>query len=275
MRKGFTLIELLAIVAIIGIMVTAGVTSIRAGQAGARVKAATRDIFASIRHARSLALVSQQPSIVTYSTVMVDDEPCAKLDVVTARIFSATAAKEAWTLAGEKVWVGDDPPEGDGGAAAGAEGAGGNGGGETIEDILFAPIAEDVVRGVCIRVQKEGDIFEEIEETRAKPKVSVFSNVDYLIGRYNDAKAEAKRKADEAAAAAGEAEEAEESAGGKSAAAAGESGEQAPVQIVWEVNGRTEPHRVWVYSQGTDYNDGMCIAIDRFGAAKVLEEDEK
>ena len=49
------------------------------------------------------------------------------------------------------------------------------------------------------------------------------------------------------------------------------------VSVVWEVNGRCEPHRVYVYPAGKSPESGLCIKIDRFGAAKVLsfgEEDE-
>ena len=48
---------------------------------------------------------------------------------------------------------------------------------------------------------------------------------------------------------------------------------QEPVDVVWEANGRVEPHRVWVYADGKRPEDGLCIKIDRFGAAKVISGD--
>ena len=48
-------------------MVSIGVGSIMSGQGAARVKGATRDVYAAIRHARSVALVTGQRVLVNYS----------------------------------------------------------------------------------------------------------------------------------------------------------------------------------------------------------------
>jgi hypothetical protein len=242
---------------------------VRSGQDAARLRGATRDIFASIRHARSLALVSKQPSVVTYSTEREGDEVCAKVVVDGAKIINHDAVKVAWTLTGERVALepedegtdgarlkshtvnGESPVTGDGGAA-----------GETMDEILFAPMASDVVRGVRLRVVKdESELAAARETRRAKPRISVFSNVDYLIGRHNEAKA-AEKRADEPAASVDAAD-----------AAAPEAGDQEPVKIVWEVNGRTDPHRIWVYLDGREPETGLSISVDRFGGMKVLGRD--
>lgn len=264
MRRAFTLIELLAIVAIIGIMVAASVASVRQGQNAARIRGATRDIFALIRHARSVALVSQEPAIVTYSTVHEDDEVLAKIDVNCAKLMSTAGAVRAQTLEGETVVVGGEEPVADAAVGYGDE-AVESGEGESVEDILFAPISSDVVRGIRIKVLMEDEELAEREEARAKPKISVFSNVDYLIGRFREAKREEAEKAKAAE---------EESA----PVAAAVEEDQAEVSVVWEVNGRTTPHRVFVYADGRNPEDGLEIVIDRFGAAKVVspgEEDER
>jgi len=256
MRRAFTLIELLAIVAIIGIMVTASIVNVRAGQGAARIRAATRDIFATIRHARSVALVTQQPSVITYSTGRIDDDVCARIEINSAKIFGSDSVKSATTLEGEKVILEEE--------TVGEEGdASGEGGGQTVEEVLFAPISQDVVRGVRLKVLKEGDELQESQdEAKSKTKISVFSNVDFLVGKLNSAKAkEAEAKA------------AEQDETGPEVAAPGMD-DQEPVSIVWEVNGRTEPHRVWVYPDGSSPEDGLCIKIDRFGAAKVLGAGE-
>lgn len=257
MRRAFTLIELLVIVAIIGIMVATSVVNIGAGQRAARIRGATRDIFAVIRHARSTALVTQQPSVITYSTVTVDDEVCAKVEINAAKILNADTVQRASTLSGETVSLfGDEGPDGDSG-------------GLTVEDVLFAPISTDVVRGIRIKVLKDGEQLEYADdEAKARPKISVFSNVDYLIGKLKDAKAkEAEAKAKET-----------EESGLSASQPTPDSSDQEPVSVVWEVNGRTEPHKVWVFPDGSSPEKGLCISIDRFGAAKVLggdgEEDE-
>jgi len=266
MRRGFTLLEILTVVAIIAIMVTASVVSVRQGQAGARIRGATRDIYATIRHARSMALVSQQPSIITYSTEHDGDDVVARIDITTAKMFNDNAVKVATTLEGETVNLAeDDAPvaeerhkshtvDGEDPAVSS------DFKGQTVEDVLFAPISTDVVRGIRIKVTKEGESLGGVEETRTKPKISVFSNVDYLLGKFNEKKTAENAKSEEKADA---------------AAASAAQDDQSPVSIVWEANGRTEPHRVWIYADGTDPDKGLCIRIDRFGGAKVVGGEEE
>ena len=258
MRRGFTLIELLAIIAIMGVMVAAAVVNVRGGQDGARLKGVVRDTFATIRHARSMALVSGQPSIITYSVVKDGDDPCAKIEIHTAKIFSANPVTKAQTLSGETVYVGGDE-EGETGSVtatnstAAAEGMG-------VDEYLFQPMKTELLRGIRLKVVKEGDELADYDEDRAKAKISVFSNVDYLLGKFSDAK--------KAAAA----EEKSAAADGAAATAAADE-DQEEVSVIWEVNGRTEPHKVWLYLDGRRYDEGLCISVDRFGAAKVLSAD--
>lgn len=265
MRRAFTLIELLAIVAIIGIMVAAGVVSLGAGQGAARTRGATRDIFATIRQARSTALVTQQPCVLSYSTATVDGETCAKVEITSARIFSGSSVTEAETLSGERVNLADPNGAAEGRAAADGDAADGAGGGEAVEDILFEPIAAEVVKGMAIQVKMADELVEvEQNEEKSRSMISAFSNVDALLGRYRESKATETEKPDDEK---------------DDAPAASSSGNdtQAPVSVVWEVNGRCEPHRVYVYPAGKSPESGLCIKIDRFGAAKVLsfgEEDE-
>ena len=249
MRRGFTLIELLAIIAIMAAMVAVSVASVRSGQVAARTRGAARDIYATIRHARSRALVTQQPAIITYSTETVDGEVCARIRIDGAKILDSTKAVQAFTLDGERVDTGTDGDDG------------GEGGGEAVEDVLFAPIADEVVKGIKIKVLRGGEELEggETAET-GRNKISVFSNVDYLLGRF--AEKEAAKKA-----------EAESEAKAEETATAADD-RQEPVSVVWEVNGRTEPHRVYVYQDGSKPERGLCIKVDRFGAAKVLAAGE-
>ena len=255
-RRGFTLIELLVIVGIIGAMVTMSVVSIRAGQDAARVKGAARDVFATIRHARSLALVTQQPAVITYSTETVDGEPQAKITIDSAKIMNSGPAERVETLSGEIV-------------SAGGGGGDGGGGGQSVEEILFAPIAEDVVRGVRLKVLADGEELEPtISEEARSSKISVFSTSGVIIDQYRRAQ-EKKSKGE------GEGEAESKSKGEVEVEGVGEGEE--PFSVVWEVNGRTDPHKVWVHLDGETPDKGLCIRIDRFGAAKILaagEEDD-
>lgn len=279
MRRAFTLIEILTVVAIIGIMVTASVVSVRSGQGAARVKSATRDIFATIRHARSVALITQQPSVITYSTATEDGEVCAKVEIVTAKIIDDHAVKEATTLAGDVVQIGGgDTPEAEDASAAtrkergkttakATEGKSDDEGGQSVSDILFAPISSEVVKGLRLKVTKGDERLagEEISDDQRKSMISAWGTASGIIESYR--KTQEKLAAEKAAKEAQEAEAAGESA----------ASEQEPVSIVWEVNGRTEPHRVWIYRDGSTPENGLCIKIDRFGAAKVIglgEDDE-
>lgn len=271
MRGAFTLIEILVIVAIMAVMVSVSVVSVRGGQDAARLRGATRDIFAAIRHARSLALVSKEPCVVTYSMQKVDEENCAKITVDGAKIINADMVTEAQTLTGERVRL--EPEEAapeetkirshtvNGESAVVSEGGSD---GETVEEILFSEIASDVLKGVCIKVVKDESELAAMmsDPRRARPRISVFSNVDYLIGRHNEAEKKAKNDAG-----AGGKED-----GTKPDADSGDLGQE-PVKIVWEVNGRTEPHRIWVYLDGRDPESGLSINVDRFGGMKVLGRD--
>ena len=248
-RRAFTLVELLVIVAIICAMMGVGVVSVRGGQAAARVKGATRDVFAAIRQARSQALVTQKPVVVTYSTEEADGEPVAKVEIASDGLFSTPLDKS-------KVQLLTGPSRRSSRKASSSSGEDGS----LIQDVLFAPIREDVVRGMRLKV-----VVAEEEETERKPRVSVFSNVDYYLRQYGAKQAAATNAVDAGASSAA-------AKGGKGAAAVVER--QEPVKVIWEANGRVDPpHRVFVYADGQRPEDGLSIRIDRFGAAKVLSGD--
>ena len=266
MRRAFTLIEIIVVVAILAIMATAAVVGVRSGQDAARVKGATRDIMAAIRHARSMALVMMQPAIITYSTERDGDEVCAKITVDGAKLMSSGSSDTVQTLSGEivrrdgskvddakKTAVGEDEPKE----------LLGDSGGDSVEDVLFAPISSEVVRGVRIKVLT-GDELAETTQTEQKSanRISVFSNVDYLLGKYKE------KKTEEAKAASEQSVEQQETS-----PTAGSGEDQEPVSLVWEANGRCDPHRVLVYLDGKNPESGLCINIDRFGAAKVVSDE--
>ena len=275
MRRAFTLIELLVIVAIMGTMVAVATISVRSGQDAARVKGATRDMMAAIRHARSMALVMMQPTVITYSTTRVDDEVCANVEVEGVKLLSSNSSETVETLSGEVVMrdgssveeheaaVKAAAREAEKAKTAGAEGAvADESAGETMEEILFAPIANEVVRGVRVKVTMGDELIRTEEaEKKSANKISVFSNVDYLLGKYREKKSEEKAAA-------------EALAESSDAAPSSPDEDQEPVSLVWEANGRCDPHRVWVYLDGKKPESGLCIKVDRFGAAKVLSGEE-
>ena len=264
MRRAFTLIEVLIVVAIMAMMVSVAAVSVRSGQDAARVKGAARDLMAAIRQARSMALVMMQPTVITYSTKRIDGEICAQVSVEGAKLLSASSSDTVETLSGEIVGRDGSPVDGQAEAKPGEEAeesAIGEKGGEAMEDILFAPVSDDVVKGVRIKVTMGDELLRtEEEEERKTNRISVFSNVDYLLGKYKEKKAEEKKAEEESAA---------------DAPPAGKDEDQEPVSLVWEANGRCDPHRVWVYLDGKKPESGLCIKVDRFGAAKILSGEEE
>ena len=275
MRRAFTLIELLVIVAILATMVTIGVGSIASGQGMARVKGATRDVYAAIRHARSTALVTGQRVLVNYSNEPIDDEICVKIEVVAAKIMSADGDRPEPT----PYWVEDykDLPQqktklvnirGSEAKPFASDGESGSvtatDGGETIEEILFSPMDTSVIKGMRILVKKGDETLTDETDVQARSRISVFSNVDYLQNRYKEAKAAEAAKKDE------------EKSGPETDSPSGSVNDMdGEVSVVWETNGAVEPHRIWIYPDGKKPEDGLQLNIDSFGAVKVLDGDGK
>lgn len=292
MRRGFTLVEILVVVAIMGTMVTVGVMTFGAGRGAARLSGAARDVFASIRRARSTALITQQPCVITYSNERTEGGVRAVVQVHSAKLLTtegdegyetlsgyggrqggaaaeeggeeaATEGRELVHIRGSKAKAFNSGRKSDGADEGEAEVS--SGGGETLEEILFSGIPADVVDGVRLKVLLADDVLAETFSDSEEKKRSTISawgtNVGYIKERFQDAK---EKAAKEKAAADGAEEE--------EASSENEFGEQA--SVVWETNGRVEPHRVYVYLDGKSPESGLCIKIDRFGAAKVLGQGE-
>ena len=262
MRKAFTLIEILVVVAIIAITISVSMLGMGAGTAAARLRGTSRDAFATIRQARSLALVTGRPCVLTYVDSS-GEGSSARIDITAAKLVSSQAT-EVQTLSGETRRIGGDAVGDADGAADGES----SGGGEKIEDILFSPVDSEVLKDVRIKVEKEGDAgYGDVPEAKAKSKISAFSNVDYLLGKFAESRKEEGGAADSDGA--GKEDGADAAAPSQDAAGKGET-----VSVVWEANGRCEPHKVWIYPAGSGRERGVRIEVDRFGAAKIVGAGE-
>lgn len=245
-RRGFTLIELLAVVAIMGAMATVAVVSLGAGKSTMRLSGATRDVMAMVRRARSVALVTQKPVVVTYSNGTTGDgEAMVQVSIKSEKLFSSSKpAVRVQTLSGE-------PLEGDP-AAEGTEGD--MTGGETLEDVLSPDaIDEEVARGMKVKVLNENEVLPPSHEVKHS-SVSIFSTVDNLSRTYSAGDAD-KAKADS---------DAEKQA------------TDAPMTVVFAANGTVDPpHRIWIYPEASSPEKGLCIVVDRFGEPRCLDKEER
>ena len=265
MRRAFTLIELLVICAILATMVSIGVGSILSGQGTARVKGATRDVYAAIRHARSVALVTGQQVVVNYSNEKIDDETCVKVEVVAAKIMNADADRPE----PQPYYVMDYKELAPKAKAFNSEGesSGSSGGGETIEEILFSPMDSSVIKGMRILVKKGDEALTDETDVQTRSRISVFSNVDYLQSRYKEAKKEAEAKKVSESGGDGSGKDSASPLGGSV------NDMDGPWSVVWETNGAVEPHRIWIYPDGKKPEDGLMLNIDQFGGIKVVDGD--
>ena len=267
MRRAFTLLEILTVIGIIGIVTATCVVGLGTGKEAARMKGASRDVFAAMRQARSIALVTKEPAIVTYSTVKRGEAFCGKVEIHSAKLLETRHGK-AWTISGEEVELDPEAEETttsltkDGKSVVDAETKeDGSDFGESLADVLFAPIADEVMEGICLKVTfDDSSLDDDPESDRQKAKISVFSNADYLLGRFSDAR---------------EREKAESAASDEQTAETPADETQKAVSLTWEANGRcSRPHRVWIYREGTDPKEGVSVKVDRFGAAKILAAGE-
>ena len=279
LRRAFTLIELLVVIAIIGTMTTLAVVSLAGGRSAARLKGSVRDVFATIRLARSMALVTQKPCIVTFSTQVADDTCQSSALITSAELLkSRDSAVRARSLGGEWITLGEEdepePPAGSGrqqqrDKESGESASSDEGGGQTVEEILFEPASEEVFKDICLKVVMDDEVLEtapgDVDEAK-RSMISTFSNVDYILGKYEEQRT--KRK-DEAEGEAAKDQEREKPSGKASAKA--ESEERS---LVWQVNGRCDAHRIYVYRLGGTPEDGWVVRVDKFGAAKIFAPGE-
>ena len=167
-RRGFTLIELLIIVAIIGAMLAGAVASVGAGMRSAHAKSATRRVLQLSRQARTMALLRQQPAVITYSEVWNGGEFSGSMIKVESKAESRNSDHlPVQSLSGYETIDSDD---------------GGNDGQEEDSNSLrraMETIEDDSLVGIHVKVEmldQDGRAYGE-----KKRSISVFSNVDYLL----------------------------------------------------------------------------------------------
>ena len=269
-KGGFTLIELLVIVAIIGIMLGAAVMSVGSGSASAQMKSATRRVLQLSRQARTMALLRQQAAVITYEEIY--DGQSFVGGKVSIESKGETGAKPSASGGGQPLTLSGEIPEENGEPIVVSEG----GEQELMEKIIDDPrdSAPDKVdasdwdpdsprsfRGIHLKVElldDDGSVFGE-----RKSRISVFSNVDFL---------RSQSRAVEAARAAKPGEESSESKDKPDGEGDTSVSAQEPVSIVYETNGRCQPHRIKVWKDGTDEDSGLTVIVDRFGKTKVEDE---
>ena len=255
MRRGFTLIELLLVVAILSTMVTVGVAGFNASRASIGTFAATRDVMAIVRRARSVALVTQKPVVVEYSVEKVDDEVCAKVEIHSEKLFKSKSANVTVTnLDGEIVSDGE------------AQGDQESSEGETLAEILSPKgISGDVAKGLRIRASaNELENFYSADEVK-KSKISIYSTADSVVRSY----AASDQPVDKVPVAAA-------TGGGEKDDSSEENGDDGPFKAVFAANGTVDPpHRIWIYPDGSTPDKGLCITVDRFGEPRCEEVDAK
>ena len=278
MSRGFTLIELLVIVAIIGVMLGSAVMSVGSGKAAAQMKSATRRVLQLSRQARTMALLRQQAAVITYEEVYDGQTLVGGMVTIESKGESAPAASSS---GGRPVTLSGEIPEEDGEQPVDSDADAAPDTSISKEQELMEKIVDDPrdsapdktdasdwdpdsprsFRGIHLKVElldDEGSAFGE-----RKSRMSVFSNVDFLRSQ--------SRAVEEARAAAsagnGDKEQKSSEDDAKNAVDAHE-----PVSIVYEANGRCQPHRIKVWKDGTDEDSGLVVTVDRFGKTKVEDE---
>ena len=251
-RHGFTLVELLVVVAIIAVMLSTAALSVGSGTASVRMKNAVRSVWQLSGYARTMALLRQHAVVVTYSEVWEGDTFVKSKIEVKAGSELSTPKEELSSNVARSIF---DPE---------AELP-------TLEEETEEDSTESVVQeGLEARAFEFPDVHVKVElmgeegesQTGKKKSISVFSNVDYLLGRGKTESVGSEKKGDARSRASDDDDD----------EAKQETRE--PVSIVFETNGRCEPHRILVWKDGKDEDSATVLTVDRFGTIKNPESED-
>lgn len=216
--------EILVVVAIIAVIVASSTLAFVRNTASFRLRTATRTVFQSVRHARSMALLKQKTIVMQYENYEGDNGSGSRISESESKTMCAPAGKD--------------------GAPAEEN--------EAIAELMNAATQE--FGDIHIKVE-----FLEIDgKVASRNRVSVFSNVDFLLG--NGSSQVKKGKSKETSS--------DEDEDGESP----KEEIQQSVSVLFEPNGRCRKHRISIYPAGGDSSDGTIIEVDLFGNAKVVEK---
>ena len=253
-RHGFTLVELLVVVAIIAVMLSTAALSVGSGTTAVRMKNATRSVWQLSGYARTMALLRQHPVVITYSEVWEGDEFVKSKIEVKAGSESTSSAPDVSTSPAPSIY----DPEAEMPEPENEE--------EDSEESIVAEGTDEAAQefpGVRLKVELLGEDGEALGGGGDRKAVSVFSNVDFLLGRNRAAKG----KDDDKKGSGTRARQSEDDDEPKQET-------REPVSIVFETNGRCEPHRILVWKDGKDEDSATVLEVDRFGAIKNPEAED-
>ncbi len=249
-RRGFTLVELLVVVLIIGLMLATAALSVGAGTASAQMKNAVRSVWHLSGYARTMALLRQHPVVVTYTEVWEGNDFIKSQIEVKAGSEQTSQDTEMSTRAARSIYDPEaelptlDLEEEEESAS------------DAVSDEADEAGQEFANIHVKVELGEEG-----LSRYGKKKTVSVFSNVDFLLGRN-------KQESDDKSA-----------AGGTSSRASDDDEvsrqeKREPVSIVFETNGRCTPHRILVWKDGQDERSATVLEVDRFGTIKNPDAED-
>ncbi len=254
-RRGFTLAELLVVVLIIGLMLATAALSVGAGTASAQMKNAVRSVWQLSGYARTMALLRQHPVVVTYTEVWEGNDFIKSQIEVKAGSEQTSSATEISTKAARSIY----DPEAEV-PALDLEGEEGESGSDAVTDEADEAAQEFANIHVKVELGEEG-----LSRYGKKKTVSVFSNVDFLLGKNKQDKQEPDAKSGAGGARSGESASDDE---------ASRQEKREPVSIVFETNGRCTPHRILVWKDGQDERSARVLEVDRFGTIKNPDEED-
>lgn len=256
-RSGFTLIEIIIVLVIMAVITGTAVLSVGRGLKDARARDAARVVQQYVRHAKAVALLKGRPTVLNIEEISEGGEFLKSRISITYSAEGAAGDAATITMAGGQTTgagavrtisgkaVTDDGVSEEQAALTQAAQPSAS---DEMQDPLHAEPRE--FEGIHVRAA-----LRENEEVN-RPRISVFSNVDYLKRRSEEAKTrEKEKKEDENRDASAQAEDED-----------GESvDEEASFSVVYEANGRCEPYKVKVWRDGGSEDDAIEFSIGRFG----------
>jgi len=235
-RGGFTLVELLVVIVIIGVMALMIGPTFTTGSDIARVKTASRGMMQMSRYARTMAVLYQTPMALVISAD-------GGLRVERGQGGNEAPAVAVTPEASDRSAPPDrsDPSDGGGGRA------------QPKGKVPVRPLSPDPADPA----DGDGGASYVMADLNAE---KIFEQVTFTVELDQDALEE-----DEADVVLKEEEKDQED---------NPAGGIKTIRIPYESNGRCLPYTVRIQAAGDDGVDALTVAVDRFGVAKILNEDE-